>query len=224
MSPLLEDPAVQMFASTARQYHSPWNDVTGCTNFDQAVATVVEIYDCQWHPYLLWMQSQGVDRADFLRSQLPFRYAKIKGQATFCQYLKALGATSEDLLTAISEPVLAFNQLTQTYCLTRSPAAGAAMLGMIEYLYADISARIAKTIHDRVWVMPNSQFHYVPYEAVDYTQAQDLWAIAASSWQVERSRQQVAEGLLLGGRYFWDLYNGLYPEVVTTGGAGGQLW
>jgi pyrroloquinoline-quinone synthase len=253
MSPLLEDPVVQMFASTARQYHSPWNDVSGCDSLNIAVTQVAEIYDCQWHPYLLWMQSQAVDRAQFLQSQLPFRYAiesfsqslaailakldRVESRfglihnineshgygnplrshkAEFRQYLQALGATSEDLTATISIPVLAFNQSIRNYCLTQSPEAGAAMLGIIEYLYVDISAKIARTIHDRLWVMPGAQSHYIPQDIVNYNQAQDLFLIAASGWEVTRSRQQIAEGLILGGQYFWDLYEGLYPERVMA--------
>jgi pyrroloquinoline-quinone synthase len=253
MSPLLEDPVVQMFASTARQYRSPWHDLSSCTSFDAAVVQVAEIYDFQWHPYLLWMQSQAVDRTQFLQSQLPFRdavesfpqslaavlakldrvesrFGVVKNisesqgygnplrshKAEFRQYLQALGATSEELTTAISTPVLAFNQSTRNYCLTQSPEAGAAMLGMIEYLYIDISAKIAKTIHDRLWVMPGAQSHYIPQDIGNYNQAQDLFLIAESGWEFARSRQQIAEGLILGGRCFWDLYDGLYPEMVMA--------
>lgn len=250
MSPLLEDPVVQMFASTARQHYSPWNDLSGCDSLDAAVLKVAEIYDFQWHPYLLWMQSNAVDRPQFRRSQLPFRYvvesfpqslaavlAKLdqmelrlgliknineahgygnplrSSKAEFRQYLQALGATSEDLELAISVPVLAFNQSIRNYCLTQSAESGAAMLGMVEYLYAGVSGKIAQTIHDRVWVMPGSQSHYVPNPVIDFAQAEDLFLLAGAGWQFERSRQQITEGLLLGGRYFWDLYEGLYPEA-----------
>lgn len=132
---------------------------------------------------------------------------------TFYQYLKALGATANDLTAPCTMPVLAFNQSILTYGLTQSGEAGAALLGMIEYLYVDISAAIAHMLHQRQWTDPGSQTHYAVHEKLDTEHARDLLALAEPAWYESRSRTQVAQGLLLGAYYFWRLYGDLLPAL-----------
>jgi pyrroloquinoline-quinone synthase len=86
---------------------------------------------------------------------------------TFLQYLRALGATDLELESPCTMPVLAFNQSILTYCLMQSGESGAAMLGMIEYLYVGISTAIARTLHQRSWTAVGSQFHYAVHEKLD---------------------------------------------------------
>lgn len=128
---------------------------------------------------------------------------------TFRQYLQALGASAEALQSPCTITVLAFNQAILTYGLTQSGEAGAAMLGMIEYLYVGISGAIAHTILQRGWVAPHSQSHYAVHEHLDVEHAQELLTLAAPVWNEPRARLQVAQGLLLGAYYFWNLYRDL---------------
>lgn len=140
---------------------------------------------------------------------------------TFRDYLCALGATETDLQTPCSTPVLAFNQSILTYCLTQSGEAGAALLGVIEYLYVGISATIARTIHTRGWVKPGSQSHYAVHEILDTEHAKDLLMLARPAWNAPRdvkhplwgNRTHIAQSLLLGAHYFWSLYRDLQPPV-----------
>ena len=133
---------------------------------------------------------------------------------TFLQYLEALGSSEEDMTTPCPVPVLAFNQSILTYGLTQSATAGAALLGMLEYLYIDISAAIAHTLHQRQWTAPGSQSHYAVHEKLDVDHAQELLTIAEPGWNAPHSRAQVAQGLLLGAYYFWRLYEDLQPNDV----------
>jgi pyrroloquinoline-quinone synthase len=128
---------------------------------------------------------------------------------TFRQYLKALGATESILNTPCSTAVLAFNQSILTYCLSQPGEAGSAMLGMIEHLYVGISSMIASTIKQREWVAPGSQSHYAVHEYLDTQHARDLLNLAEPAWSEPRTRLQVAQGLVLGGHYFWSLYRDL---------------
>jgi pyrroloquinoline-quinone synthase len=128
---------------------------------------------------------------------------------TFRQYLQALGATAAELDTACTIPVLAFNQSILNYCLTQPAEAGAAMLGIIEYLYVGISRAIAHCLDYRNWTIPGSQSHYVVHEKLDIEHAKDLLLIAAPTW--EQSHQNIAEALVLGAYYFWSLYCDLLP-------------
>jgi len=130
-------------------------------------------------------------------------------KSTFQQYLQALGATAPELQSPCSLPVLAFNQSILNYCLTQAGEAGAALLGTIEYLYIEVSAAIARTLHQRCWATVGSQAHYNLHEKLDVEHAQELLRLAQSAWDDPRSRPQIAQALTLGAYYFWTLYNGL---------------
>lgn len=132
---------------------------------------------------------------------------------TFRQYVQALGATEDDLNSPCPISVIAFNQAILNYALTQPGPAGAALLGMIEYLYVDISAAIAHTLQHRQWTAPGSQSHYAVHEKLDVEHAQELLAIAQPSWNESHCRTQVAQGLLLGAYYFWRLYDDLQPTL-----------
>jgi pyrroloquinoline-quinone synthase len=245
----LLDPAVAiMHISPNRQAKLPLDEVADCSSLDQALLTVAEMYDFQWHPYFLWMRSAAADRDTFRQSQLPFRYAvetfsqslaavlaRVPAlearmalvdnineehgrgnplrshKATFRQYLQSLGATDSELADASSTNVLAFNQSVLNYCLTQSPESGAAMLSAIEYLYVGISATLARTIADRQWAPPGSQSHYAVHEQLDVDHARDLLQLAAPAWDHPHQRRQIAQSLLLGAHYFWNLYEGMQP-------------
>ncbi|WP_434683663.1 iron-containing redox enzyme family protein [Pseudanabaena minima] len=211
-----------------------------------AVSHVAEVYDFNYHPYILWMEDPLTDREAFRQSQVPFRFAvesfsqplaavlartatlesrlpllanitEEHGHGdrwrshkyTFQQYLHALGATERELDATCTMPVLAFNQSILTYCLMHSGESGAAMLGMIEYLYVGISAAIARTLHQRGWTAVGSQSHYAVHEKLDTEHARDLLHLAEMGWINPCSREQVVQGLALGAHYFWSLYRDL---------------
>ncbi len=167
--------------------------------------------------------SAVVARIAFLEQRLPIfeNLAEEHGNGvtlrshkfTFLEYLQALGANSFELDGPCSIPVLAFNQSILNYCLSQSPEAGAAMLGIIEHLYVEISGTIAKTIERRNWVLPGSQSHYATHEQLDTEHARDLLMLAAPVWDDLRWRRQISQALVLGAHYFWSLYNGLLASV-----------
>jgi pyrroloquinoline-quinone synthase len=243
----LLSPEIQMIDNAKHHLSLPIEQVNACNTLPQAVTIVAEIYDFQWHPYFLWMRSVNVDRAEFLQSQLPFRYAvetfsqalaavneergdeergdeergdEERGdgnllrshKATFRQYLYSLGATNLELEYPASIGVLAFNQSILNYCLTQSPECGAAMLGMIEHLYVNISGTIARMVYGCAWAQPGSQSHYTVHPQLDVDHARDLWQIAQTGWDNTDARPQVAQSLLLGAHYFWSLYEDMQPH------------
>lgn len=130
---------------------------------------------------------------------------------TYLDYLRALGATQEELAAPASAGVLAFEQALLAWCLTHGAEAGAAALGAIEHAYVGVSAAIARTIHARAWVARGSQRHYEVHEELDVVHARDLFAIAAPAWAEPRTRADVALGLALGAHWFWTLYDDLLP-------------
>ncbi len=227
-----------------------WTELIESQTLEIAVMQVATTYNFCQHPYFIWMDDSTTKRDDFLRTQLPFRFAvESFSQAlaavlaripnldarlsifaniaeehgygntlrshkfTFREYLQALGANQVDLNTPCSTSVMAFNQSILSYCLTQSPEAGAAMLGIIEYLYVEISAKIARVLNERCWTLPGSQSHYKNHEKLDTEHARDLFNIAKPAWEETKSRSQIAQSLVLGAYYFWRIYDDLCPTL-----------
>ena len=130
---------------------------------------------------------------------------------TFVQYLRALGATQEELHTDCPVYVSAFNHALLNFCLAQPHPPGAALLGIIEYLYIAISADIGDTVHARGWTAPGSQRHYDVHKELDVGHAEDLLALARPSWRDPDARAQVAHALLLGAHWFWQIYLDMVP-------------
>lgn len=127
--------------------------------------------------------------------------------STFSTYLKALGAieTGPDEIDLPSH-VLLFNETIRNYCLANPPEAGAALLGMIEYQYIEISRFISRLIVDRKWVSPGTQSHYATHETLDVQHAEDLFAGPKEQWKTPEYRTNIIEGMMVGAHSFWNLY------------------
>lgn len=134
---------------------------------------------------------------------------------TFVQYLRALGATQEQLHADCPVFVSAFNHALLNFCLAQPHPPGAALLGIIEYLYITISADIGDTVHARGWAAPGSQRHYDVHKELDVGHAEDLLALARPSWRDPDARAQVAHALLLGAHWFWQLYKDMVPACPS---------
>lgn len=132
-------------------------------------------------------------------------------KASFGRYLAALGCTPEELATPCPIEVRAFSQALTNFCLVHHHEAGAAALGIIEYVYITISNMIVGTLAERRWVEPGSQDHYDVHETLDVEHARDLFEVAKPGWHEGRIRSDVALGLQLGAHHFWALYDDLLP-------------
>ncbi|NJN48539.1 MAG: hypothetical protein HC805_00360 [Alkalinema sp. RL_2_19] len=234
-----------MFPSHKQSLSEPWSRLSQCSTLQAAVEQVAEIYEFQWHPYFLWMRTIGVDRKQFVRSQIPFQYAvesfshafiAVFDRAELNQHQAAEAVPAELSSNTPNPPQLAFQRCLRTlepriplsptcplditaanrsilnHCLTQSVESGAAMLGMIEYLYVDISATISQIIQQRNWADPNSDFYYMIHEALEINPSRDLLTLANRAWRNPETRPQVAQSLMLGAQYLWEMYDGLYPE------------
>lgn len=131
---------------------------------------------------------------------------------SFDRYLRALGASEGELARSCPVTVHAFRESTTSFCLVHPYEAGAAALGIIERLYIDISADIARRVIDRRWAEPGSQDHYALHEELDVKHARDLLDMARPAWEDARGRAEVALGLALGAQWFWQLYLDLLPS------------
>ncbi|MBE9031407.1 hypothetical protein IQ266_16860 [filamentous cyanobacterium LEGE 11480] len=242
----LVDPAVAMFPAHGTSLSDPWSHLSQCSTLQSAVEQVAEIYEFQWHPYFIWMQSISSDRGQFVRSQVPFQYAIEAFSQAFVMVFDRAEMTQQAAEPSIiqpsnnapSPPQLAFQRCLQSletradlaktcpieiaaanhhilnHCLTQSVESGAALLGMIEYLYVDISATISQIIQQRDWADCNSDFYYMIHEALEINPNRDLLTLANRTWHDPQSRRQTAQSLMLGAQYLWEMYDGLYPDPL----------
>ncbi|MEO6774426.1 MAG: iron-containing redox enzyme family protein [Kofleriaceae bacterium] len=134
---------------------------------------------------------------------------------TFVQFLRALGATQDELHADCPVYVTAFNHALLDFCLAQPHPPGAALLGIIEYLYIAISTDIGATVDARGWAAPGSQRHYDVHKDLDVTHAEDLLMLARPSWRDPDARAQVAHALLLGAHWFWQLYRDMLPACPS---------
>lgn len=129
-------------------------------------------------------------------------------KSTFTEFLVALGASEDDCSLAHAPlAVRAFNESVRNFCAAHTYAEGAALLGMIEFLYISISTAIADHVHSAGWVAPGSQRHYAMHMELDIGHAADLFALAEQGSGL--ALDEAAEIMRLAGYWFWSLYSGL---------------
>jgi len=142
---------------------------------------------------------------------------KVPHKYTIAEFLTVLGVDDNQLDIPCPAGVHAFNESIRNYCLTNSPEASAALLGMIEYLFITISHLVATHIVSAGWTTPGSQRHYESHELLDIEHSQVLFDVSEYDWQHQCKRAEICQGLILGGHYFWGLYNTLYNNEITPG-------
>ena len=88
---------------------------------------------------------------------------------------------------------------------------GAAVLGIIEQMFADISMRIGRGSVQRGFISEGEMIHYNLHERLDVRHAADFFRIAAVGFDVDDSaRRAVLDGLRLGAFLFDRLYRDLF--------------
>jgi pyrroloquinoline-quinone synthase len=138
---------------------------------------------------------------------------KIPHKQTITEFLNVMGIENHELDIPCPAGVHSFNQSLRNYCLSNSPEAGAALLGIIEYVFITISNVVAKHIERNNWVKAGSQRHYEVHEILDIEHSQVLFDICSPYWDLDVKRLEISQGLLLGAYYFWDLYNELFRRA-----------
>jgi hypothetical protein len=88
---------------------------------------------------------------------------------------------------------------------------GLAALGMVEDLFAGISAELGQGIVARGWLHRSEVVHYTTHENLDVAHAEGFYASLYEPWeQHPRWRYQIQQGLELGAYTFLQLYEGLF--------------
>ncbi|MCG8653741.1 MAG: iron-containing redox enzyme family protein [Pirellulales bacterium] len=130
-------------------------------------------------------------------------------EATFRDFLAAMGAPLSPAETTPSPVVHAFNAAIMSACQFDQVQVGIACLGIIEYAFADISAIIGNALVDRRWIDPEDLVHYSLHAEIDKQHAADFFVLLNEDWKSPAKRGFVEQGLQLGAYVFNRLYRDL---------------
>lgn len=133
-------------------------------------------------------------------------------ESTFLQLLARLGVSAPTLNTRATGPaVRTFNLTLWSVCAWDHPHFALACLGMIEDLFASISAYLGDQIVANGWLHADELVHYTTHAKLDLHHANDLFALLNTPFhQSAEQAQSIRDGLRLGAHIFLQLYQGLY--------------
>jgi pyrroloquinoline-quinone synthase len=132
---------------------------------------------------------------------------------TFRAFLSRLaGVTEADIeRRALWPEVRQFNTVLAGACVLDEYLVGAAVMGMIERMFCEISFVIGKGVVARGWLPASRMIHYDLHEKLDVKHAQDFFDVVREAWEQSReNRYAIEQGLRLGATCFNGLYEGLY--------------
>lgn len=125
---------------------------------------------------------------------------------TFLAFLATLGVEAASVVREGEGPeVRAFNMALLGACLGEAPTLAFACLGIIEYMFADISAIIGKAVVDRGWIASSELIHYKLHAAIDKRHAAEFFATVNAG-----DCRAMEDGLALGQHIFDHLYTSLF--------------
>jgi pyrroloquinoline-quinone synthase len=129
---------------------------------------------------------------------------------TFQQFLRTIGSKPEELDAMARWPaVRAFNSVLTASCVLDELEVGVACMGIIEFAFAGISARIGRAVVDRGWVPAEKLTHYALHAEIDDRHAEEFFAVVEPLWDDEPRRYFITQGLELGAYVFDRLYRDL---------------
>lgn len=134
-------------------------------------------------------------------------------ESTFLTFLERLDAiTEQDVLRRKLWPeIRMFNTTLTGACVMDEYLVGVGVLGMIERMFADISAWIGAAIVEAGWLEREAIIHYSLHHELDVKHAADFFEVLRPAWEdSEENRYYIEQGLRLGAHAFYSLYEGLY--------------
>jgi hypothetical protein len=135
-------------------------------------------------------------------------------EQTFRTLLSRLGIDRATIETKAEWPeVRSFNTALSGVCVLDDVYTGLAALGIIEDLFAGISADIGRSIVGRAWLEHDELVHYTAHEVLDIEHAEGFYTPLREAWAAHpRHAYQIQQGLELGGYIFMNMYEGLYRQ------------
>ncbi len=133
-------------------------------------------------------------------------------ERTFLTLLARLGVTPDEVdRRALWPEVRAFNTALGGLCMADDGYTGLAALGIVEDLFAGISARLGRGIVARGWLAPGELVHYAAHEVLDVSHAEGFYKVIDGPYAAHpRHAYQVTQGLELGAYVFLRMYEDLY--------------
>jgi len=133
-------------------------------------------------------------------------------ERTFLTLLARLGMSTSELERRAEWPeVRAFNSTLLGVCAHDDLPTALAMLGVIEELFAGISAHIGRSIVERGWLSAQELTHYPTHEVIDLGHAEGFYRLIEPLAGTDaRAAYQVEQGLELGAYTFLRLYEDLF--------------
>jgi pyrroloquinoline-quinone synthase len=131
----------------------------------------------------------------------------------FLQSIHVVPAKLGDL--ALWPEVRAFNSVLSASCLLDELEVGVACMGIIEYVFAHVSAEIGRSVCSRGWLNPGSLTHYKLHAEVDCRHAAEFFAVVEPGWSDPTKRYLIEQGLELGAYIFDRLYRDLYGKAQS---------
>jgi pyrroloquinoline-quinone synthase len=140
---------------------------------------------------------------------------------TFQKFLRTIGSKPETLdALALWPAVRAFNSVLTASCVLDELEVGVACMGIIEFAFAGISARIGKAVVERGWISADDLVHYSLHAEIDDRHAEEFFAVIEPLWDAEPRRYYISQGLELGAYAFDRLYRDLDAASRGEGRAG----
>jgi len=134
---------------------------------------------------------------------------------TFEAFLKRLGSRT-DSLPALPPPpaVHAFNSVLFSACMLEALEIGIGCIGIIEYAFAELSARIGTAVAERGWIPRDRLVHYTLHAELDRRHADEFFVLLEPGWDDPAKRELAEQGLALGAYAFDRLYRDLLKAAT----------
>lgn len=102
-------------------------------------------------------------------------------------------------------------------CVMERPETAFACLGVIEHVFAGISARLGATVVQRNWVSAEELVHYNLHEEIDGRHAAEFFECAEKAWlSGGDDRADLEDGVRLGLHVFDRLYEDLWESAARN--------
>lgn len=138
---------------------------------------------------------------------------------TFLAFLARItGTATSDIAQVIESRALwpevrAFNTALSGACTLDDYLFAAAVLGIIERMFSDISFWIGTGVTENTWLTREEIIHYNVHQNLDVKHAEDFFNLLKPSWEHSpESRIEIEQGLRLGAYLFNTLYRDLYQS------------
>lgn len=132
---------------------------------------------------------------------------------TFVEFMKRLTSNRSLSILEATEEVDLFNTTLNGTCKQEHYLKSVAMMGMIERMFADISAFIGDTTIQRGWMKKEEMIHYSLHQELDCIHAEDFFSILRKHYDHDDNRKIIDEGLKLGALTFLTFYQNLRDKV-----------